>query len=91
MYAIRSYYAQMREYLKKYDNLSDLSFEIGDPNVTKKYSNCTGYNHYYELTPENGEPRYAYICTSSPSGDFTYGYICSDSETFYDRKLFSKE
>lgn len=83
--------AQMREYLKKYDELYDLSLEIGDPNVTKKYSNCTGYDHYYELAPENGEPRYAYICTSSPSGDFTYGYICSDSETFYDRKLFAKE
>lgn len=82
--------AQMREYLEKYDNLSDLSREIGSPNVTKKYSNSTGIDIYYELASENGEPRYAYICTDSPTGKLLYGYICSDTETFYDKKLFSK-
>lgn len=82
---------QMCEYLQNYDDLDNLVFEIGAPNVTKKYSNCTGCDHYYELLPEDGEPRYAYICTSFPSGKLLYGYICSDTETFYNRKLFSKE
>lgn len=83
--------AQMSEYLNKYDDLDELCREIGDPNVTKKYSNCTGCDHYYELVPENGEPRYAYICTDYPSGELLYGYICSDTKTFYDRQLFSKK
>lgn len=82
---------QMRKYLEKYDNLYDLSLEIGNPNVTKKYSFCTGYDNYYELAPEDGEPRYAYICTSSSDGSFLYGYICSDKECLYDRPLFPEE
>ncbi|MBP1560989.1 MAG: DUF5104 domain-containing protein [Oscillospiraceae bacterium] len=79
---------EMIAYLAEYDDLYDLSREIGEPNVTKKYSNCTGYDHYYELAPENGEPRYAYICTNSPTGRFLNGYICSDTIGFYDRTLF---
>ncbi|MGN0586125.1 MAG: DUF5104 domain-containing protein [Oscillospiraceae bacterium] len=79
---------EMTGYLAKYNTLYDISQEIGEPNVTKKYSNCTGYENYYELAPENGEPRYAYICTNSPTGRFLYGYICSDTETFYDYELF---
>lgn len=79
--------AQMKEYLKKYDDLYQLEQEIGKPNVNIKYDNSTGYDHYYELAPENGEPRYAYICTGSPTGRFYYGYVCSDTQSYYDRKL----
>lgn len=82
---------QMREYLEKYDTLRELSLEIGEPNVVKKYSNCTGYDYYYELASENGEPRYAYICTNSPMGEILYGYVCSDTETLYDRELVDDE
>lgn len=78
---------EMRTYLRKYDDLSSLEEEIGSPNVTKKYDICTGYDHYYELAPENGEPRYAYICTDSPSGSILYGHLCSNTETFYDYDL----
>lgn len=79
---------EMTGYLAKYDDLYALSQEIGKPNVTMKYDNCTGYENYYELAPENGEPRYAYLCTNSPTGRLLYGYICSDTETFYDYELF---
>lgn len=81
---------QMREYVRKYDNMVDLINEIGEPNVMKKGYNSTGIDYYYELVPENDEPRYANICTSA-SGELLYGYICSDMETLYDRKLFPEE
>lgn len=83
--------AQMKEYLAKYDDLYHLEQEIGKPNISIKYDNCTGYDHYYELVPENGKPRYAYICTNSPSGKFLYGYVCSDTNSYYDKKLFDDD
>lgn len=83
--------AQMRAYLDKYDDLYHLSAEIGAPNVTKKYSNSTGYDHYYELAPQNGEPRYAHLCTNSPMGSFISSYICSDTECFYGETLLPAE
>lgn len=82
---------EISECIQKYNNMSEIWNEIGKPNVTKKYDNCTGIDYYYELVPENGEPRYAYICASYPQGDFLYGYICSDKECFYDRALSSGE
>lgn len=82
---------QLKKYLEEYDNLNALINEIGEPNVTKKYSNCTGYDHYYELALENGEPRYAYLCTDSPTGRFLSSYICSDTESYYDETLLPKE
>lgn len=82
---------QMIYYISEYTDLSLISSAIGDPNVTKKYSNCVGYDHYYELAPEDGEPRYAYISTESQAGRVVSGYICSDTETFYERELVSKE
>lgn len=82
---------QIKEYLEKYDDLYHLEQEIGKPNVNIKYDNCTGYDHYYELAPENGEPRYAYLCTNSPTGRFISGYVCSDTKSFYDIVLFKKK
>lgn len=74
---------EMIKLLQKYDNLYDLSGEIGKPNVTKKYSSSADYCHYYELVPKDGIPLYAQICTSSEQGEFQYAYICSDTESFY--------
>lgn len=82
---------QLKKYLEEYDNLGALIKEIGEPNVTKKYSNCTGYDHYYELAPENGEPRYAYLCTDSQTGRFLSSYICSDTESYYDESVLPEE
>ncbi len=78
---------QMSEYLSSYDNLRELAEIIGMPNVAIKYDNCTGYDYYYELCSENGEPRYAYICTSNQMGRVLYAYVCSDTEAFYDEEL----
>ena len=82
---------ELREYLSECDDLDSLSQKIGKPNVTKKYDNCTGYDNYYELAPENGEPRYAYLCTDSPTGRFLYSYICSDKESMYDEGILPGE
>lgn len=71
--------------------LQDLIDRIGRPNVKKKYDNCTGFDIYYELVPENGEPRYAYLSVDDLSGKIYSAYICSDKETLYDRKLYDKD
>lgn len=70
--------AEMKTYLTQYANLGDLSDQIGEPNVTKPIFNSTGDDYYYELVPEDGEPRYAYICADPISGEIYYSYICSD-------------
>ena len=75
---------QMREYLEKCDDLSDVIEMIGEPNAAKKYYNATGYDYYYELTSDDGSPLYAYICTHSPYGRMLYGYVCSDKDTLFD-------
>ncbi len=78
--------AELCGYLDECYSLSDLTLIIGEPNVKKKYDNHTGYDYYYELASENGEPRYAYICTST-NMKLLYGYVCSDTEAFHDRPL----
>lgn len=60
---------------------------IGKANAAIKYSNCTGYDYYYELAPENGEPRYAYISTSSPYGRIIDAYACSSEEILFDEVI----
>lgn len=79
---------EMKAYVAECGTMQALMDKIGKPNVAMKYSNCTGYENYYELAPENGEPRYAYICSSSPTGRFLYGHLCSDTEYLYDDALF---
>ncbi|MGN0637594.1 MAG: DUF5104 domain-containing protein [Huintestinicola sp.] len=83
--------AEMIKLLRKYDSLYGLSEEIGKPNVTKKYSNSTGYDHYYELVPKEDIPLYAHICTSSEQGEILYADICSDTKSFYNVELNDEE
>ena len=78
---------QMKTYLGEYDSLDKLIHEIGEPNVDKKYSNATGYDHYYELASEDGKPMYMYICTRSLTGGILYAYPCSDSDMFFDQGI----
>lgn len=79
---------EMKAYVAECGTMQALMDKIGKPNVAMKYSNCTGYENYYELAPENGEPRYAYICSASPTGRFLYGHLCSDTKSLYDDALF---
>lgn len=77
---------EMRELLSKYRSLAapEVSDRIGKANAERKFFNCTGYDHYYELVPENGEPRYAYICANSSYGRIIYAYLCTPEKTVYD-------
>lgn len=76
--------AEMKELLAQYDDLDDISDRIGEPNVSKPFYNATGDHYYYELVPEDGEPRYACICAHPISGEIYYSYICSDLDTVRD-------
>lgn len=75
--------AEMIKLLGFYYNMYDLSREIGEPNVTKKYSS-TYYCYYYELVPKDGVVLYAEIFTDSEYGKITYANICSDTKDFYE-------
>ncbi len=75
---------QMKIYLEKYNDLDDLAGRIGEPNVSKKHTNSTSSGYYYELVPEDGEPRYAYIDADPYSGEIYYSYICSDVDRITD-------
>ncbi|MBP3856885.1 MAG: DUF5104 domain-containing protein [Ruminiclostridium sp.] len=56
---------------------------IGEPNAQIKWYNCTGYDIYYELQPEDGEPRYAYICVDGKYRFEIYSaYLCSHEKFF---------
>lgn len=81
----------MKRFLKTYKTLKSLSDVIGKPNVSKKYDNCTGYDYYYELVPENGEPRYVYICTERNNGRIITATVCSGTDFLYDKEIFIKE
>lgn len=84
--------SEMQALLGKYTDLREIQNEIGPPNVTIKYSNCTGWDHYYELIPEDGEPRYCYLCTQGEwGGEIYYGYLVSDTKTFYDYDMIPGE
>lgn len=76
--------AEMKELLAQYDDLDDLSDRIGEPNVSKPVYNSTGDDYYYELVPEDGKPRYAYICAHPISGEIYYSFICSDLDMVRD-------
>lgn len=84
-------FEEMQQLLSEHGSLASLSEEIGPPNVTIKYSNCTGWDHYYELAPENGEPRYAYLCTNGEHGGILYGYLESETKTLYDYDMIPGE
>ena len=75
---------QMQGYLKNCDNIWELIELIGEPNVTKKYSNATGCDYYYELASADGSPLYAYIVAGYLSGEIYYGHVCNDEKILYD-------
>lgn len=78
---------EMRTLLSKTSSMDSLSREIGTPNVSMKYSNSTGYDYYYELVPENGEPRYAHISASSMMGNIIDAYAFTPEKGLYDNPL----
>lgn len=77
---------EMRAMLTKTSSMDSLSRKIGMPNVSIKYSNSTGYDYYYELVPENDEPRYAHI-SASRNGDIIDAYVCTPDKELYDNPL----
>ena len=77
---------EMRTLLSKTISMDLLTQEIGSPNVSMKYSNSTGYDYYYELVPENGEPRYAHI-SASRNGDIIDAYVYTPEKGLYDNPL----
>ena len=74
---------EMRELLSAYRSLAapEVRDRIGKANAEQKFFNCTGYDYYYELVPENGEPRYAYICANSPYGRIITAYLCTTDDS----------
>lgn len=87
---------QMIEYLETCENLRELEKKIGKPNAVKEFKSTeyvtfTSNDYYYELVPENGEPRYARISVGHRDYRFYDGYICSDTKCFYDRPLITRE
>ncbi|MCH5200477.1 MAG: DUF5104 domain-containing protein [Oscillospiraceae bacterium] len=78
---------QMQDYLEKCDNMQELTQLIGEPNVTKKYSNATGCDYYYELASDDGSPLYAYIVAGYLSGEIYFGHVCSDEKILYNVTL----
>ena len=80
---------EMKELLEKVVDLDDKLFvdTVGQPNAVFKAFNATGTDYYYELQPENGEPRYAYIVTATPYGRIINGYLCTPFETDYSYEL----
>lgn len=83
---------EMRTLLSKTSSMDSLTRKIGTPNVSIKYSNSTGYDYYYELVPENGEPRYAHI-SASRNGDIIDAYVFTPEKGLYDNplKAFKKQ
>lgn len=84
---------EMRTLLSNTIDMRSLIEEIGSPNVSMKYSNSTGYDYYYELVPENGEPRYAHISASSMMGNIIDAYVFTPEKGLYDNplKAFKKQ
>ncbi len=71
---------EMKDLLDKVESINDDLFieTAGLPNA----EDIPGSeDYYYELEPENGEPRYAYIVTSRYR--IIYGYLCTPYETDY--------
>ena len=84
---------EMRELLMTYGTLGNSALRnvIGSSNSTYKSSNSAAYRHYYELQPENGEPRYAYIVCQTEYGKIYDAYVCTPDEVIYDNPLYKQE
>ena len=83
----------MRDLLGKYGTLGDreLRNKIGDANVVCKVFNNASYRHYYELKPENGEPRYAYIVCQTYYDKIYDAYVFTPTDTIYDNPLYEQK
>ena len=78
---------EMRQLLSKTDSMDDLIRSIGEPNVSFKSYNSTGYDFYYELSSEESEAQYAHITAGSPKGEIYHAYLCTAEKEFYDEPL----
>lgn len=74
---------EMRDYLSQYGDLFSLSCAIGEPNVTKKYSNVIQWTHIYELAPVDGEARYVELSTEGKNGEIVSAYLLNETDTLY--------
>lgn len=70
-------------------DLSGLFDKIGKPGHSIHYFNHTAYYCYYELAPENGEPRFAFITTLSEYGQIIDAYVCTPDSCDFDNPLIS--
>ena len=71
---------QLRRLLQKTNRLDDplLILNIGEPNlVIKDDDSSTQYGYFFELTAQDGEPRYAYFQTDSELGNILWGLLCT--------------
>ncbi len=82
---------EFRKVYRESDNLFDILIKIGEANVIKNFRASTDFEYYYELVPEDGEPRYAHICGGQSYGEIYYGNICSETETLYDKGGLGKK
>lgn len=82
---------EMRKLLTEHPDLGakEVRNAIGTPNCIIHSSNSAGSRVYYELKPENGEPRYVYISAQSDYGDIYDAYVCTEDSTDYDNPLYS--
>ena len=80
---------QMRAYLAGYDTLRDAidGGGIGMPNCNPVYDGFASNQYIYELSPVNGEPRYAFIRTSGEYGRITEAYECTPDDGDYDNMI----
>jgi len=82
---------EMRDLLYQYGGdlgNRELREILGDSNAYYKSFNSTGYFHYYELQPKNGEPRYARICCQTTYGKIYDAYVCTRDDIIYDNPLY---
>ncbi|MBQ1441580.1 MAG: DUF5104 domain-containing protein [Clostridia bacterium] len=84
---------QLRAALTKIDRLDSpaLNLMLGEPNVGIKNDGSSDYAYFYELKPENGEPRYAYFQTDSEFGRILWAFLCTPYEVDYDFELFKEK
>ncbi|MBQ9901746.1 MAG: DUF5104 domain-containing protein [Clostridia bacterium] len=80
---------ELRGLVELYDRLDDpaLKNAIGEPNLIIKETGSNEYGYFFELTAQNGEPRYAYVQTDSERGKILWALICTPYEVQYNHTL----
>ena len=79
---------EMREILTSYDTLQDAidAGAIGHPNCVE-----TTCFYYYELKPDHGEPRYAFVRTIGDYGHVSEAYVYTETTTDYEDPIVKYE